>query len=103
MNEQDIKSLALYYYGKSKLLEIWHQEIRELHEAGLIKKIYEVYSNGYLGAWYMIVDKRNHKYIVHHKINNVNTAFMMQQFSKYYDFIRVESDTLNIINNKKSA
>ena len=104
MNEKDLKSLALFYYGKSRLLEIWHQEIMELHKNCSIKKIYEVYEKGFLGAWYMVVDSKNHKYIVRHKYNNANTTFMMMEFDKYYDFERVDVETLkNIMQEKKSA
>ncbi len=103
MNEQDLKSLALFYCGKSKLYHIWHKEIQELHQLNAIKKIYEVYDKGFLGAWYMVVDNKNHKYIVKHAINDVNTSFMMMQFSNHYDFIRVDSSILSNMNLKKSA
>ncbi len=102
MNNKDLKSLSLFYHGKSRLLQVWYRDIKELHDNGLIKKIYEVYETGFLGAWYMVVDVKNHKYIVKHKINDVNTKFMMMQFAKYYNFEKIDTNLLKV-NVKKSA
>ena len=61
-----------------------------------VRKIRDIKDN-------MVVDNKNHKYIVKHAINDVNTSFMMMQFSNHYDFIRVDSSILSNMNLKKSA
>lgn len=76
-NEKDKKELTKEYYGKSKLKNVWYQEIKELNSKKAIEKIYEVYTKGFLGAWYLVRDKEKNRYIVKHQTNDVNTKMMM--------------------------
>lgn len=95
--QQDKKELIKEYYGKSKLDEVWFQKINELNQNNNIEKIYEVYTKGFLGAWYLVKDKEEKRYIVKHKINDVNTKFMMNQFLDNNVYKKVESEELNIM------
>ena len=77
IKEKDKKELTKEYYGKSKLENVWFQEIEELNSKKAIEKIYQVYTKGFLGAWYLIRDKEQNRYIVKHRTNDVNTKMMM--------------------------
>lgn len=93
----DFKEMTKEYYGTSKLDEVWYQKIKELNDNNNIEQIYEVYTKSYLGAWYLVRDYDGNRYIVKHKINDVNTKFMMNDFLKVNPYTVVEKDELNIM------
>lgn len=95
--QKDIEEMIKVYYGKSKLDKVWFQKVDELNKSRNIEKIYEVYTKGFLGAWYLVKDKDENRYIVIHKTNDVNTKFMMNQFLNENDCEKVETNELNIM------
>lgn len=94
--EKDKKELIKEYYGKSNLECVWFNKVKELNENKAIEKIYEVYTKGFLGAWYLIKDIEQNRYIVKHKTNDVNTKFGMNDYLSKNDYQRVESEELDI-------
>lgn len=95
-NEKDKKELIKEYYGKSNLECVWFNKVKELNENKAIEKIYEVYTKGFLGAWYLIKDIEQNRYIVKHKTNDVNTKFGMNNYLPENDYERIESKELDI-------
>lgn len=101
MNKKDLQILKNKYHGVGKKMDCgWFQEVDKLEKENNIKKIYEVWESGYLGAWYMVVAKDNSKIIIQHSINDVNTQWMMSQFKnechiKAHNWERVEVSILS--------
>lgn len=85
--------------SKNKLTEIWYKEVKELLDNKKVDLIYEIYDEGFMGAWYYIITKNNMKYIVRHKLNNVNTKMMMDALVYQKRTIKINSELLNIIYN----
>lgn len=94
--EKDKKELIKEYYGKSNLECVWFNKVKELNENKAIEKIYEVYTEEFLGAWYLIKDIEQNRYIVKHKTNDVNTKFGMNDYLLENDYERIESKELDI-------
>jgi len=99
---EELKLLADYLFGKDskvKVKEIWKEEVSELFENDNIKKIYEFYTKKEPGAWYYIISKSDMRFIVTHKLNDINTKMMMQSFICDKEYEEVESSLLSIIYN----
>ena len=95
--ERDRVELIKEYYGICNLKNVWFDKVNELYNTNNISKIYEVYTKGFLGAWYLIKDKDDNRYIVKHKVNDVNTKFMMNQFLNKIDYEKLESGKLDVM------
>ena len=67
-------------YGKNKITHIWEKEVKLLFDYDKVDKVYEIYDDDYIGAWYYIVSKKNMRYIVKHILNNCNTKLMMASY-----------------------
>ncbi len=95
--KRDKVELIKEYYGTCDLENVWYDKVNELYSTNNISKIYEIYTKGFLGAWYLIKDKDDNRYIVKHKVNDVNTKFMMNQFLDEIDYEKLESGKLDIM------
>ena len=93
----DFREMSKVYYGTSILDDVWYQKIKELENNKKIEQIYEVYTKGFAGAWYLVRDDENNRYIVKHRINDVNTKVMMSEFLKNNPYVRIESNELDIL------
>ncbi len=101
MND-NLEILADYYCNqnsKNKLTEIWYKEVKDLLDNNKVDLIYEIYEEGFMGAWYYIITKNNMKYIVKHKLNDVNTKMMMNALLYQKETIKINSELLSIIYN----
>lgn len=86
-------------YGKNKITHIWQKEVQLLFDNDKVDKVYEIYEDGYIGAWYYIVSKRNMRYIVKHILNDGNTKLMMASFLYEKRPIKININLLSIIYN----
>ena len=51
MEKREIEVMWNYYYGMSKATMIWEKEMEQLHNKGIIKKIYEIIDNDFNEIW----------------------------------------------------
>ena len=71
MEKREVEVMWSYYYGMSKVTMIFEEEMKQLHEQGIIKKIYEVVDNEFNEIWYLIRDNKEKSYIIKSKCGNV--------------------------------
>ena len=86
-------------YGKNKITHIWEKEVKLLFDYDKVDKVYEIYDDDYIGAWYYIVSKKNMRYIVKHILNNGNTKLMMASYLYEKRPIKINVNLLSIIYN----
>lgn len=70
MEKRELEVMWSYYYGMSKVTMIWEQEMMQLHEKGIIKKIYEIIDDEFNEVWYLIRDIKEKSYILKSKCGN---------------------------------
>ena len=98
--DEELKLLADYCFNedsKVKIKIIWKEEVEKLLKEDDIKMIYELYTTNEPGAWYYIISKENMRYIVKHKLNDVNTQMMMKPFLCDKQYEEVDNKLLSII------
>ena len=98
--DEELKLLADYCFNedsKVKIKIIWKEEVEKLLKDDDIKMIYELYTTNEPGAWYYIISKENMRYIVKHKLNDVNTQMMMKPFLCDKQYEEVDNKLLSII------
>lgn len=96
MEKREIEVMWSYYYGMSKVTMIWEQEMMQLHNKGIIKKIYEIIDNEFNEVWYLVRDIKEKSYILKSKCGNVYARDIMQVYKKNYNFYKISSEIIKI-------
>lgn len=96
MEKREVEVMWSYYYGMSKVTMIFEEEIKQLHEQGIIKKIYEVVDNEFNEIWYLIRDNKDKSYIIKSKCGNVYARDIMLNYKNYYKFYTISPDVIKI-------
>lgn len=79
IREKDVNKLKKIISGsRSGVQNIWYNEVGKLLTEKNIVKSYCVHEKGFSDDYYIFVDKENKMLVAEHKINNVNTKFMMK-------------------------
>ncbi len=99
MEKRELEVMLNYYRGTSKLPLIWDNDVMELHQKKLIRKIYEVIDKEFDETWYLIRDTKEHSYIVKPKFGNTLSKDMMKKYRKKYDFNRIDTEILKKFEN----
>lgn len=101
ITKNDIKILKFIYKSNKLNNQYWFDKVDELINNNSIKKMYEIYESGFLGAEYVIITKDNKYYRIKHSINDVNTSFAMASYKKdIKNIIRIEFEELRKLINE---
>lgn len=96
MEKREIEVMWSYYYGMSKVDMIWEQEMKQLHNRGIIRKIYEIIDDEFNEVWYLIRDNKEKSYIIKSKCGNAYAKNIMSVYKKMYKFNTVSSEVIKI-------
>lgn len=96
MEKREIEVMWSYYYGMSKVTMIWEQGMKELHDKGIIKKIYEIVDDEFNEVWYLIRDNKEKSYIIKSKCGNAYARDIMLSYKKQYNFYTINSEVIKI-------
>ena len=96
MEKRELEVMWSYYYGMSKVTMIWEQEMRQLHEKGIIKKIYEIIDDEFNEVWYLIRDIKEKSYILKSKCGNEYARDIMKIYKSNYNFYTISSEVIKI-------
>lgn len=96
MEKREIEVMWNYYYGMSKVTMIWKDEMIELDNKGIIKKIYEVVDNEFNEIWYLVRDNKEKSYIMKSKCGNVYARDIMLKYKNNYHFNTINSKVIKI-------
>ena len=101
MNKRDIRYLYNWWHGRCRKAPtpIWYHEAKELLESGDVTRIYEIYTQGFLGEKWLIITANGNRFLLENEVNDVNTSFVINQLRREFPEIgakveRVESSAL---------
>ena len=94
MDNRELEVMRNYYYGESKAIMIWNEEIELLDINNNIKKIYEIYNKEYNETWYLIRDKKDASYILKNRCGNEYARDIMKKYKNKYIFNYLTSDII---------
>ena len=81
MDNRELEVMRNYYYGESKAIMIWNEEIELLDINNNIKKIYEIYNKEYNETWYLIRDKKDASYILKNRTFRIRRNFAKEEIN----------------------
>lgn len=94
INKHEIECIINYYYGNSELKEIDYSYLKQLDNDNNIKRIYGIYDNNEIDAWYLICTKHGKSRIVPKKIGNLLGCDIVNEFKSKYEFIHIRPDLI---------
>ena len=103
MEKREIEVMWNYYYGMSKATMIWEKEMEQLHNKGIIKKIYEITDNDFNEIWYLIRDNKEKSYIIKSKCGNVYARDIMLTYKNNYNFCKISSEVIKIFDKELNS